>query len=157
MAMVTTGDDRRPEAVVDAVTFLQEHPHVYLLGRRPDGLPTGWAMTAQADRGHCDFSTYAASAKVRLLLREGVAQVLAFDEDAGGRGRVLVAGGPVRLLDGSARIEAPEGAEPAETERPSVPADVVAKVRDRHRSGKRVVLRVNLEHARFSRAPWAAG
>src|SRR5262249_42244076 len=57
----------------EALAFIAEHPHLYLLTRRADGYPTGYAMMSRVTRGTVSFSTYRASAKVQNLMREGVA------------------------------------------------------------------------------------
>jgi hypothetical protein len=128
----------------DALAFLGAHPHVFLLTRRADGFPTAYAMTARVDGPSVLFSTYGASAKVANLLRGGTARVLAFDEDGGNA--VIEVGGPGRLVE-SARWLAPIGAETPTTVAP-VPTEVVQLVRSRHESGKRVVVEVQVTHAR---------
>jgi hypothetical protein len=149
-------------SLADAADFLQANPLVYLLGRRADGFPTAWPMTARVRAGAVDFSTYAASAKVRHLLREGVAGVLAVAPEPDGR--VLVASGPVRLMpseswfetvsdaDADTDADADADAEAPDDDRPDVPAEVVERVQARHQSGKRAVLRVDLEQAEFTTA-----
>ena len=146
--------DGEGEAVRDALAFLSGHPHVFLLTRRPDGMPTGYAMTAVVDDGCVHFSTYGASAKVANLLREGRARVLASEEDGGTT--VVEVGGPVRLVEGSRPPGAPTGSGaaavgPAAGMGP-VPAEIGEKVRSRHESGKRVVVEVRVTHARRARS-----
>ena len=151
-----TGDarDGEGEAVREALAFLSDHPHVFLLTRRPDGMPTGYAMTAVVDGGSVYFSTYGASAKVANLLREGRALVLASEEDGGTA--VVEVGGPVRLVErglppgrrtrpGAVPTTPPAGMGP-------VPAEIGERVRSRHESGKRVVVEVRVTHARRARS-----
>jgi hypothetical protein len=138
--------------VSEALEFLRRHPHVFLLARRPDGFPTGYAMMARVHDGAVDFSTYRASAKVQNLLRDGVAGIVAAAEEPGDD-RVLVAEGPVTLLDGSHWDTGSGPDDGREVARALVPAEIAHKVQDRHDSGKRIVLRVTLESARFSTAP----
>ena len=132
-----------------ALEFVAAHPHVYLLGRRPDGWPTGWPMVAVIRDNTVEFSTYRASAKVRNLLRDGVAGLVAVDDSPGAR-TVLWAEGEVSLVeDGGGPVPGRASAVvPAE-----VPADVVALVGRRHREGKRVVLRMTVRGAHLGRAP----
>ena len=139
----------RATSVDDALEFIGAHSHVYLLGRRPDGYPTGWAMTARARDDAVDFSTYRASAKVRYLAATGVASVLAMSEGDADR-RVLLAEGPVSVLDAAVWFD--DGAAPESRSDASrtVPSEVVDKVASRHESGKRCVLRVSIEQASFS-------
>ncbi|HUZ09193.1 MAG TPA: pyridoxamine 5'-phosphate oxidase family protein [Acidimicrobiales bacterium] len=142
------------EAVNEALAFLAGHPHVFLLTRRPDGLPTGYAMTARVDEWCVLFSTYGTSAKVVNLLREGMARVLVAEEDGGTT--VVEVGGPVRLVEASRWLDAdadadadagPTVAQPSPGMGP-VPAEIGEKVRSRHESGKRVVVEVLVTHAR---------
>ncbi|HEX5585750.1 MAG TPA: hypothetical protein VFZ17_00440 [Acidimicrobiia bacterium] len=144
-----TAGPARAASIADALTFIGTHSHVYLLGRRPDGYPTGWAMTARARDDAVDFSTYRASAKVRHLAAAGVASVLAMSDDRADH-CVLLAEGPLAVLDGAVWFDddAPVAARP-DVHR-QVPAEVVEKVASRHESGKRCVLRVTIERARFS-------
>ena len=134
--------------VADALAFLAEQGHVYLLGRRPDGYPTGYAMMGRVRDGGVEFSTYRASAKVRNLARDGVASILAVSEVAEDD-RVLHAEGPVAVLDGTAWLDAARGEMSAGPG--AVPSEITDTVAARHASGKRCVLRVTIEQARFSR------
>jgi hypothetical protein len=137
--------------VGDALAFIAENPHVYLLAHRPDGYPTGYAMMARVRDGFVEFSTYRASAKVGNLLRDGVAGVLALSEE--NDGLVLFAEGPVTVVEGSSWADPIAGSgNGAGPQSPSVPIEVTEKVRERHGSGKRMVLRVALERASFSLA-----
>src|SRR5215471_2354294 len=86
--------------VDEALAFIAEHPHCYLLARRADGYPTGYAMMSRVTRGTVSFSTYRSSAKVTNLLREGVGGILALSKEPGDD-RVLVAQGRVSVHDGS--------------------------------------------------------
>jgi hypothetical protein len=137
--------------VDEALTFIAEHPHLYLLTRRADGYPTGYAMMSRVTRGTVSFSTYRSSAKVRNLLREGVGGILAVSKDLGDD-RVLVAEGTVSVHDGSEWFEdqalAPRAAR--SDFQPSVPKEITETVSSRHESGKRCVLRLSLTSARFS-------
>lgn len=141
-----------PEAALEeALQFVAAHPHVYLLGRRADGFPTGWAMTARVADRSVEFSTYRASAKVRNLTREGRAGILALDE-TGGSDLTLFLEGPVELAEEAAwATPRPDARWPAGRV-PPVPAGITETVQRRHGDGKRVVLRVVVEQARFGRA-----
>jgi len=144
-------DGPATEELWEALAFLATHPHVFLLTRRADGFPTGYAMTARVDGTNVLFSTYGASAKVTNLLREGTARVLAFDE--GGGSSVVEVGGPVRLVEASRWLDT-LGA-PVDAGTPvgigPVPNEVVDQVRRRHESGKRVVVEMQPTHARRGR------
>ena len=143
-------DERQSATPAEALAFLDDHPHVHLLARRADGYPTGYPMTARVRDGAVEFSTYRASAKVRNLLRDGVAGIVATDEASG---RVLVAEGPVDQAEGSSWADvADRGPSAPSRLAAAVPGDVTDKVGRRHREGKRIVLRVRIEAARFSEA-----
>jgi hypothetical protein len=149
-------DEIGRDEVADALAFIAEHPHVYLLSRRADGFPTGYAMTAQVQEGCVVFSTYAKSAKVINLRREPQARVLATDE--AGLATVEV-GGPIREVDASRWLDGPAGAAGADggpvTARSgmgSVPPEVQDHVRRAHQSDKRVVLELTVEHVRRGRS-----
>jgi hypothetical protein len=136
--------------VDEALAFVATHPHVFLLTRRADGFPTAYAMSARVDRRSILFTTYRASAKVGHLLREGTATVVAADEDGGTR--VVELSGPVRVADSERWLAPPESPAVPHRGMAGVPDDVAATVRDRHESGKRIVLEVVPESARASRA-----
>lgn len=134
-----------------ALAYLATHPHVYLLTRTADGFPTGYAMTARVDGDCVLFSTYGASAKVVNLVREGVARVLAADEDGGHD--VLEVTGPVRLVAATRWLDLDDAADAPDGPRvglPSVPAEIGEKVRTRHSTGKRVVVELRVQHARWA-------
>jgi len=143
---VTGGGDA---SVDEALAFIAAHPHVYLLGRRADGFPTGYAMMSKVRDGAVEFSTYRASAKVRNLLRDGHAGILAVSkvDDA-----VLSATGPVTLADSRHWLDADPSDGPTVTPdfRPSVPSDIGTKVAARHDDGRRCVLRVTIERAHYA-------
>lgn len=139
----------------DALAFIQRHPHVYLLTRRPDGYPTGYPMMAQVGDGTdgtVRFSTYRASAKVRYLLGAAVAGILAVDPETG---TSLWAEGQVAL--GQEPLPDPPGAGPGagadRTPAAPVPPEVVETVGRRHREGKRVTLQVTLRSANRGAGP----
>ena len=138
-------------AVGEALAFVAEHPHLFLLTRRADGYPTGYAMMSRVSRGTVSFSTYRSSAKVTNLLREGVGGILAMSKDAGDD-RVLVAQGTVSVHDGSEWFDdqVRDGPAPRTDFRPSVPAEISDTVSARHSSNKRCVVRLMLTSARFS-------
>jgi hypothetical protein len=145
-----TSSAARSASVADALEFIGEHAHVYLLGRRPDGYPTGWAMMARVRGDAVDFSTYRSSAKVRYLAEAGVASVLAASEQEADH-RVLLAEGTVSVLDAAVWFDedtVPPAPRPGASR--SVPTEITDKVASRHESGKRCVLRVTIEQARFS-------
>jgi hypothetical protein len=58
-----------PVSVEDALAFIAAHPYLYLLIRRADGYPTGYAMMSRVTRGTVSFSAYRLRAKVKSLLR----------------------------------------------------------------------------------------
>jgi hypothetical protein len=140
--------------VSEALAFIAAHPHVFLLAIRPDGYPTGYAMTARVHSGFVDFSTYGASAKVKNLARDGVAGLLAVSDEHALDALVLHAAGPVTALDGAKWIDAPEAppSDDAGQFPPPVPARITEEVRQRHESGKRIVLRMSIETATFTAA-----
>ncbi len=145
--------DERP-STDQALAFIAANPHSFLLAQRGDGYPTAWAMMARVEGGAVEFSTYRASAKVRILLDAGVAGIVAAAEDPADP-RVLVAGGPVELVEARQWVGEASGAtsgNPTGSGAMSrqVPSSVSDKVRSRHDSGKRIVLRVALDQARFS-------
>ena len=140
----------RSARIPDALDFVAEHPHVYLLARRPDGYPTGYAMLARVRDGFVDFSTYRASAKVKNLLRDGVAGILALSDGPDGQVELLAEGTVTMLEEGSWTQTTGGLVGRSGQAGPNVPPDVADKVRDRHETGKRIVLRVNLFRARFS-------
>jgi hypothetical protein len=148
--MPFSADDPQRDAVTvsEALAFIGAHPHVFLLARRSDGFPTGYAMMSRVRDGGVEFSTYRSSAKVRNLLREGVAGILAAAE-APGDDRVVFAEGAVSVLDGG--VWGNGGGAAAAGASPAVPEAIVETVGARHASGKRCVLRVTIEAARFSR------
>lgn len=136
--------------VDEALAFVATHPHVFLLTRRADGLPTAYAMTARVDVRSILFTTYGASAKVTNLLREGVATVLASEEDGGTR--VVEVTGPVAVAAaGRWLAEAPSPRVPV-TGMGTVPDEIAATVRERNASSKRIVLEVVAEAARETSA-----
>ena len=137
--------------VDEALAFIAEHPHCYLLARRVDGYPTGYAMMSRVTRGTVSFSTYRSSAKVTNLLREGVGGILALSKEPGDD-RVLVAQGRVSVHDGSEWFDdqAPDAPAPTTDFRPTVPREITDTVSARHSSNKRCVLRLTLTSARFS-------
>jgi len=138
-------------AVGEALAFVAEHPHLFLLTRRADGYPTGYAMMSRVSRGTVSFSTYRSSAKVTNLLREGVGGILAMSKDAGDD-RVLVAQGTVSVHDGSEWFDDQVRDRPAARTgfSPSVPSEITDTVSARHSSNKRCVVRLTLTSARFS-------
>jgi len=132
--------------IEEALAFVAAHPHVFLLTRRADGFPTAYAMTAIVEGRSVLFSTYGVSAKVRNLLREGVASVLASDEDGGTE--VVEVTGPVRLAEPGRGMPHGAGTPARGPGLASVPAEVVDAVRNRHDRGRRVVVELLAEQAR---------
>ena len=53
-------------SVEEAVAFIATYPHVYLLGRRADGYPTGFAMMSRAHDGVVEFSTTGPAPRSRI-------------------------------------------------------------------------------------------
>jgi hypothetical protein len=138
----------RAATVDEILEFVRANPRAFLLGRRSDGYPTAWAMTAGAGDGVIEFTTYRKSAKVKHLLREGVAGVVVQADD----GRMLITGGPIEAVDGHHWLDEASGGDtrrPPEAHR-EVPPSVTEKVRSRHQDGKRIVLRVRIEGGRFA-------
>jgi len=148
---------RRAATPSEALGFIGRHPHVYLLARRADGYPTGYAMMAKVCDAGVDFSTYRASVKVKNLLRDGVAAILAVSDDADDD-RVLYAEGQVSLLQDATFVEETSQLDEETSRRqpcsssrkPAVPAEITEKVSARHEAGKRCVLRMTIERADFS-------
>ena len=140
-----------PTTAADALAFIAEYPHVFLLAYRPDGFPTGYAMMAQVNDGAVEFSTYRASAKVRYLLEQGVAGILAVAETPGDP-RVLYAEGRVALAEQNAAPRRQDTTDPARSGgfRFPVPTEITEKVAARHESGKRCTLRVVVDTAIYT-------
>jgi hypothetical protein len=140
-------------ALQDALDFVAANPHVFLLARRADGYPTAYAMMARVVDGAVEFSTYRASAKVKNLLRDGVGGITSVAEDRDDP-RVLVASGSIAAAEAPNWVDEVEGGSANAAnlgDRPAVPSDISDKVRSRHDSGKRTVLRLEIDKARFSR------
>jgi hypothetical protein len=141
---------RSPLAAAEAaLEFIREYPHVYLLAYRPDGFPTGYAMMAQVNQGGIEFSTYRSSAKVRYLLEQGVAGVLAAAESPGDD-RVLFVEGRVTLADTKRAPSERQTAVSSGVDKFTVPEEITEKVAARHESGKRCILRVVVERVVYS-------
>jgi len=137
-------------AIEEALAFIALNPHSFLLGQRADGYPTAYAMMARVADGAVEFSTYRASAKVRNLLRNGHAGVVAA-ADADDDPRVLVAGGPVELVEGEQWVRSDATVSMGKfAGARNVPAAISDKVKSRHGDGKRAVIRVTLDRARFA-------
>jgi hypothetical protein len=149
---VTMAEMEQGEISVDeALSFIAEHPHVYLLARRVDGYPTGYAMMARVSRVAVLFSTYRSSAKVKNLLREGGGGILAMSKDPG-NDQVLLAAGPVTIHDGGDQFEdqiLASAIRPPDFH-PAVPTAIIEHVSSRHESGKRCILRLTVTSAHFS-------
>jgi Pyridoxamine 5'-phosphate oxidase len=140
-----------PDAPLEeALAFIARHPHVFLMTRRADGLPTAYAMTARVDGGSVLFSTYGTSAKVANLLREGVARVLALEERGGDT--VVEVGGPVRIAEPARWFAVPTGRVTVAPGTGDVPLAVVDQVRRAHETGKRLVLEVRVREVRRSKS-----
>jgi hypothetical protein len=135
--------------VSEALQFIVENRHVFLLTRRADGLPTGYPMTAFADpaAGVVEFSTYRASAKVVNFLREGVGAVLArtYPPDSL---RWVVVRGPIDMHDDASFLTGTRNPEDAAR----LPAGYKDVARRAHESGKRCVLRLTVQDVEFSEA-----
>jgi hypothetical protein len=135
--------------IAEALRFIAENRHVYLLSRRADGFPTGYPMTAFADpdAGFVDFSTYRASAKVVNLLREGAGAVLSRTfPPAPLRWAVVRGAFSIREnADFLADIRNPADAR-------LLPDGYRDAARRAHESGKRCVVRIAVEDAYFSEA-----
>ena len=145
----------------EALDFLAAHSQVYLLARLADGRPTGYPMVGRLAGGGIEFSTYRKSAKVAKVLRRERASCLVVPRDGSSERRTLWVCGPVSLRDEQgANVSVAQGAAVTGTSTPpgiAVPAAIRDKVRARHDSGKRCVLRIEVEQARFALAARQAG
>jgi Pyridoxamine 5'-phosphate oxidase len=141
--------------VAEALAFVAAHPHVFLLALRPDGYPTGYAMMARVRDGFVDFSTYGSSAKVKNLVRDGVAALVALSDEHNLAASMLYATGPITALPGASWTETTDVTASSDSGHftAHVPARITEEVRERHQSGKRIVLRMSIETARFSPTP----
>lgn len=128
--------------LVDAVQFLAEHRDVTLFCRDDNGSPIGYPMRSTSV-SHTDlcFTTYRKSAKVRHLEADPVVRLLCFAVE-GNTVEWVEAGGTAtlwsptvdeldQLLSGPRDMRVPEG--------------MLDHVRSRILSGKRIMIRVELE------------
>jgi hypothetical protein len=131
------------------VDFLQQNHRAFLFCRDESGHPIGYAMRSVAyESGRLYFATYTKSAKVRHLLADSEAACVVMSEDLTGQGV-----SPWVSLQGRAEIYRPSPDEIAtmldrSSPEARVPDSVVAKVRDRLLSGKRSLIRLDVEQVR---------
>jgi len=139
--------------IAQAVDYLAQHTQVYLLARTADGSPTGYPMVGRLNDGGVEFSTYRKSAKVTNVLRNQRASCLVVPRDGSPERRTLWLCGRVSVREDEAAAAA-VGREPGAAE-PSiaVPSEIKQKVKARHDSGKRCVLRIEIEQFRFAGLP----
>jgi uncharacterized pyridoxamine 5'-phosphate oxidase family protein len=131
------------------VDFLRRNHRAFMFCRDEGGHPVGYAMRSITyEPGRLYFATYTKSAKVRHLLADPEVACVVVSEDRAGEGWPSWVS-----LHGSAEIYRPSPAE-IETvlERSSpevrVPDSVIAKVHDRLLSGKRSLIRLDVEEVR---------
>jgi pyridoxamine 5'-phosphate oxidase-like protein len=134
----------------DVAAFLGRHTRMFLLTRRRDGAPTIHPMTGFFADGRVTMTTYRKSAKARNVARDERASCLVVN----GYGREDVQGALVRgrgrLREGA--MVAPGASASAV---PKVSDSVTARVADRMASGKRVLLDVEPDEARFVDRFWS--
>lgn len=110
-------------------------------------------MVGRLNDGGIEFSTYRKSAKVRHVMRHPTASCLVVPRPASDDRRTLLVSGPVSLrehVEASAALTThSRSAMPGIV----VPAQIAATVRDRHDSGKRCVVRIEISEARFGALP----
>ena len=131
------------------VDFLRRNHRAFLFCRDEGGHPIGYAMRSITyEPRRLYFATYTKSAKVRHLLADPEVACVVVSEDRAGEGWPSWVS-----LQGRAEIYRPSPAE-IETmlERSSpevrVPDSVIAKVHDRLLSGKRSLIRLDVEEVR---------
>jgi hypothetical protein len=127
------------------VRFLAEHRDMVLFCRDRDGCPVGYPMrsTSVTDSA-IYFTTYRKSAKVQHLERDPVVRLLCFVTGDGDRVEWVDAGGTAVLWSPTADeldrlLSGPRD--------PRVPAGMLDHVRTRILEGKRIMIKVELDHA----------
>lgn len=113
---------------------------VFMIVRRYDGGPTGYPMTGLFSDGNLELTMYRKSAKARLLMADDRVCCLLPDPDLPGRGLALYGRAVPAPAGGFA--SSTTGARPGPID---VPDEVLATVRDRLESQKRMVFRVEVE------------
>jgi hypothetical protein len=137
--------------------FLAGHTQVYLLARTSDGAPIGYPMVGRLNDDGVEFSTYRKSAKVANVLRSDQASCLVVPRDGSADRRTLWVCGPVSIRDDDVASGVFERG-PGTTETGlGVPQSIKDKVKARHGSGKRCVLRIDIEQFRFAELPATDG
>ena len=134
----------------DAQAFLSVHSQAFLFTTLVDGSPIGWPMVGRLNDGGMEFSTYRSSAKARHLLANPMASCLVVPRDSEADRRTLLVTGSVSIREdrgGADAVKAHAGAGRSGIE---VPSEVAEAVKARHDSGKRCVVRIELDDLRFS-------
>lgn len=127
-----------------AEEFLRRGNLTFLFSLRSDGMPTGWVMMSEYADGEVTMSTYAKSAKVRLIAARGSASCVMVRKSEDGVSTALSVDGPVQTTapdPGGPRSRTTAG-------RPAggvleVPEEIVDLVTTRESSGKRVMMRLS--------------
>jgi uncharacterized pyridoxamine 5'-phosphate oxidase family protein len=131
------------------VDFLRSNHRAFLFCRDEGGHPIGYAMRSITyEPRRLYFATYTKSAKVRHLLADSDVACVVVSEDRAGQGWPSWVS-----LRGRAEIYRPSPAEiESMLQRSSpevrVPDSVIAKVHDRLLSGKRSLIRLDVEEVR---------
>jgi hypothetical protein len=128
--------------------FLARNSRVFLIVRGRGGAPTGYPMTGRMIDGTLQFNTYRKSAKMAHIRRDGRVCCVVVPSDPALDRRTLTVWGYAALDEaGPGRWIAL--AESGGDGRMPVPDAIVAGVRENLRSGKRVIVRVDLVGAVF--------
>ncbi len=128
-----------------AVRFLAEHRDLVLFCRDRDGCPVGYPMrsTAVTDSA-VYFTTYRKSAKVRHLERDPVVRLLCFVTRGDDQAEWVDAGGTAALWSPTAAELDRLLSGPRDSR---VPDGMLDHVRTRILEGKRIMVKVELDHA----------
>ncbi|MET0146969.1 MAG: pyridoxamine 5'-phosphate oxidase family protein [Ilumatobacteraceae bacterium] len=141
----------------DALAFLAANNQVFLFATLADGSPMGWPMVGRLNDGGMEFSTYRKSAKVRDVLRNDTASCLVVPREGDADGRTLMVTGAVSLREDHGGADAVKAAAGSGRSGIDVPKEIVESVRSRHDSGKRCILRIELDELRFGALPTSTG
>jgi hypothetical protein len=135
--------------------YLGQGNLTFLFMVRSDGMPTGWVMMSEYADGEVTMSTYAKSAKVRLIRAQGSASCVMIRKGEGDEiASALFVAGPVETT-------APDAGGPrarTKADRPAAgvldtPEEIVDLVTNREASGKRVIMRLRPAESRWLRRP----
>jgi hypothetical protein len=130
--------------------FLLDNPQVFLIVRRADGTPMGYPMVGRWENGALEFSTYRKSAKVRHVEADDRVCCVSVPRDRSAESRVLTVWGRGAIGEaGADRWRAALQGRDDGAVGIAVPESIRAKVADRLATSKRIVLRVEIESARF--------